>query len=104
MHLPSPPLLHRPTSHLLHIFTEIVQRWEIPRLDTLWTNEDPAFRLTREVPLACYGAVILARWLVKRDADPGSEATWDFRDSADVTYGTAAGVGVGVQAAAGVEG
>jgi hypothetical protein len=65
LHLPNPTVLQ-----LLHILVAQVKSWEVPRLTSLRPNKDATVVATLEVLLALDRAIVLARWLVQRDADP----------------------------------
>lgn len=94
-----------PESNLLHLLRKLVHLGEIPRLDLLRADEDAAVGLGLEVLRALGGAVVLPRWLVQRDADPGARGRGQLGDGADEGDGAAAAVGGGgEELAARVEG
>lgn len=85
------------TSQLLHILIPQIQRLEIPRLAPLRPHEHTAVTPTLKIPLPLDRPIILARGLIKCDANPRADAG-DLGDQADVGHGASAGVCFGEEA------
>lgn len=78
---------------LLHILITQIQSREVPSLASLRPNEDAAIIATLKVSLALDRAIVFARGLVERNADPvanagnlGYEANIGHRASSSIAF------------------
>lgn len=81
----------------LQVLVKFIENREVARLTALWLHKHTTIVATLEVALALHGSIILARWLVKRDADPGSYS-WDLRDKTSVADCASSRIGFGKEA------
>jgi hypothetical protein len=82
---------------LLHILIAHIQHREVASLAALRSHKHTAVVATFEVALALDCAIVFARGLVERDADPDADAR-NFGDETNVGYRAAACVGLGEEA------
>jgi|SRR5690242_20209722 len=81
----------------LQILIKLIENREVARLTALWLHKHTTVIATLEVALALHGSIILARWLVKRDADPSSYS-WNLRDKTGVADCASSRIGCGEEA------
>jgi len=86
----------------LLVLTKLIQRLKVADLDAFRSYKDTVVGGACEVTRTLDRAVVPASGFIERHAYPGSEARY-FGDVADVRDRAAAGIGVGLQAAARVQ-
>lgn len=69
-HIPTAPPVPPARSNLLHVLGQLVEYVKVAHLDALWTHKNAAGRAAVKVARARDAAVVAARGLVERDADP----------------------------------